>query len=809
MRTPQSAIRPGTKAPTLLYPAAALLSASSLGLEIVLMRLFSIVQWHHYASMVISLSLLGIGAGGIFVRLFRDALVERFVPVFTLLCLLFGASAAGCFTAARAFSFNPLQFMWSPGQWIGLACTYTVLAVPFFCFGAGISLAMTARPESINRIYAYDLAGAGLGAAAAALALTGFLPEDCLRAAAGGGFLAAGLAAAQNRDLRLWGALLAAAAICLTFVLPQAWTRPAPSEYKDLARAKIRPEAEILLRKPSLHGVVTAVSSPRVPFRFAPGLSPLCEHEPQKQVMVFLNGDQYGALPGSGAGPSDASFLRCLPTHAAYLLLDSPTVLKGSALRGLGVFEPAAHRVASLEALERNRTLLELLQTPFTAEPERTAPLSLRQGSLRSHLARTGRRYDLIQLFAPCSGAAGLGAQGIAENYTCTVQGIAAVYESLRPDGLLMLTHRLAHPPSGAFKLVATVRAALEKQGTADAAKRIALIASPTTSTILVKNGVLTGPETERIRKFCSERAFELIHPASGGEGGSLLQRGVRALLGKDPETFLEGYKYHIRPATDASPYFSRFFKWSSLPELLELRGRGGAPLIQWGYLIMAATVLQAAAAGALLILLPLFVLHRSGSSWPHKGRAVLAFTFLGLGFLFVEIAFIQRLTLFLGDPILAASVVLASFLVFAGAGSWWSRIFGLGRAVTGVCTANLLLLAGLLIPVQALVALDWPLKLPLAVAGCGLPAFFMGMPLPLALDAVNRLAPRWVPWAWGVNGCASVLAPVLATLLAVHLGFAALVLLACALYAGLYFTLRTMPGTGSPGISGGEPGPG
>jgi hypothetical protein len=301
------------------------------------------------------------------------------------------------------------------------------------------------------------------------------------------------------------------------------------------------------------------------------------------------------------------------------------------------------------------------------------------------------------------------------------------------------------------------------------------------------------------IREFCSERAFELVHPSRGSGDGSLLQRGVSRLLGDSPATFVSAYKYHIRPATDASPYFGRFFRWSSLPELLDLRGRGGTSLIQWGYLIMVATVLQAGAAGVVLILLPLFVFHRSGRAWPHKGRAVLAFACLGLGFLFVEIAFIQRLTLFLGDPVLAASVALASFLVFAGAGSWLSRLFGLNRAVAGVCLANLLLLAGLLLPVQALTGLAWPLKLFLSVAGCGLPAFFMGMPLPLGLDIVHGQAPRWIPWAWGVNGCASVIAPVLATLLAVHLGFVPIVLLACALYLVVLAALRGMRPAAAP----------
>src|SRR5439155_1551058 len=49
--------------------AIALLSAAALGYEILLMRLFSIILWHHFAYMMISVAMLGYGAGGTFVAL--------------------------------------------------------------------------------------------------------------------------------------------------------------------------------------------------------------------------------------------------------------------------------------------------------------------------------------------------------------------------------------------------------------------------------------------------------------------------------------------------------------------------------------------------------------------------------------------------------------------------------------------------------------------------------------------------------------------------------------------------------------------
>jgi hypothetical protein len=211
-----------------------------------------------------------------------------------------------------------------------------------------------------------------------------------------------------------------------------------------------------------------------------------------------------------------------------------------------------------------------------------------------------------------------------------------------------------------------------------------------------------------------------------------------------------------------------------------------------------------------LLVLLPLW-LGAKGEARGHLRRdVVLYFGAIGLAFLLVEIAFIQKLTLLLHHPLYAIGVVLAGFLVFAGLGSaaaatlekrLAARTEALGRwqpgaivlavvAIAAIATVYVIVLPGTF---RALAWLPDLARITLALLLIAPLAFFMGMPFPLALARLRALAPGLVPWAWGINGCASVISAILATLLAITFGTSVVVLLAVALYlaAGLVSPLK------------------
>jgi hypothetical protein len=281
------------------------------------------------------------------------------------------------------------------------------------------------------------------------------------------------------------------------------------------------------------------------------------------------------------------------------------------------------------------------------------------------------------------------------------------------------------------------------------------------------------------------------------------LYDGTLRLLGDAPADFIERYKFHIAPATDDRPYFFHFFKWSAFQEMLALRTQGGAGLIEWGYLILTGTLVQATVIGAVLILLPLSVIR---PRWPRgAGRRMGAYFFLlGLAFLFVEMAFIQKFILFLSHPLYSVAVVLSGFLVFAGFGSAWSarlvrraetsKRSPLTLIVIAIVAIALVYLVLLPLLFARFVGLADPLKVGMSLMLIAPLALLMGMPFPIGLARVANEAAGFVPWAWGINGFASVVSASLATLLAIEFGFTAVIVLALLLYVAAAIVIRAWP---------------
>lgn len=711
-----------------------LLSAAALGYQLLLMRLLSIIQWHHFAAMIISTALLGYGASGTFLTFTRRRLEKRFAFWFSFFAALFLLTAVAAYLGGQRLPFNPLELPWDWRQVLILAGMDLLFAVPFFCAATAIGLAFARSHGRIAGLYRADLAGAGVGAIAMILLLAKVVPP-----------------AMQI------------------------------SPYKPLAQTLRVPGARVAAEKPSSLGLVSVVESPRVPLRFAPGLSLNYSGDLPEQVGVFIDAGAPSVIQRRDS--ADLDYQDWTTAALPYRLRRPGKVLVVNSRGGSEVLNALRNQVGSIDALEVHPGFMEVVSRDYGefsgqlyAQPE--VQLHVRQ--LRAFLASTDRKFDLVV----DSSEAAPGLPALVENYTYTVEGLSAMIRRLEEDGMVAITRAVNIPPRDTLKIVSTASAALEAMSWT-AAEHLMLIRGWNAVTILISRRPFSRIEINRARSFCDERSFDLdfypgVKPEETNKFNKLDENdffeGVSALTSSQNGDFLDRYKFNLNPATDNRPYIGHSLRLRTIPELLRMRTRGGAPLLETGYLTLVATAAQALIASAALILLPLMVLRKSHGNW----RVFLIFSAIGLAFLFVEIFFIQKLTLLLGKPLVSTAMTLSVFLVFAGLGSGLSRHI---RTVLfpAIGIAGLLTLTPLVVP--ALLGASELAKMGGALALMAPMAVLMGMPFPLAMAAAGEKNPDWVPWAWAVNGCASVLSPVLATVLAIHLGFLAVALGAALLY--------------------------
>lgn len=759
--------------------AIALISGAALAYEILLIRLFSIVEWHHLAFLIISLALLGYGASGTLLALAREPLLRNFHLAAAIAASGFGIMSLGAFLIAQRIELNSLEIFWSTRQFGRLFLLYLLFAVPFFCAATAIGLTLTKFGADSPRLYRADLASGGSSAAAATVLLFFVHPVTALQCVAVMGFIAAALFAARRGALFIViaGAVLVMAARPLALPLRM-------SQFKELSHAMRIPGARVIDERSSPHGLLTSVVSPAVPFRHAPGLSLAFAGEIPAQIGVFTDG---GGMTPIVARNGSLEYLDYLPTAIAYHAgAKRNRVAVIGAGGGSEVLSALEHGATEVTAVELNPQMVELVEKH--GDLYKDPRVRVVTAEARAFIRESNAAYDAIQIALVGShGASAAGVQALSESYLYTIESMRELIAHLWPNGYLVITRWMQAPPREVVKLLATAIAAQDAPRS-----RIALVRGWNTATLVVKNGDFTRGELDAIRLFCDDRSLDIDYmPGITREETNqynvldepyLFDAATALLASRDSaEDFLERYKFNVRPATDERPYFFHSFRWSALPELLQLRARGGMPLLEWGYLVLVAGLAQALVASLVLILLPLAFIRRRGPE--SRWRLFVYFGAIGLAFLFVEIAFMQRLTLFLGQPLYAITVVLSSFLVFGGLGSGFSARIDDDRARFVPVAAAAMALVALLFARFLPLGLPDPLKIAMSVALVAPLAFVMGMPFPLGLRRLAAFDESAIPWAWGINGTASVLSSMLATLVAVHFGFSALVALAALLY--------------------------
>jgi hypothetical protein len=768
-------------------------SCTTLAYEVLLTRIFSISLWYHFAFMIISIAMLGFAASGALLALRPGLRALSRIPAYSL---LLPAGITSSYFLANLVPFDPARLSWEKAQAFHICLYYVTLAIPFFCTGLVIATAFSTTSRKSGLLYGADLIGAGLGSVGILFLLGTMAPQRAV-------FIIAAAAAVapfgSGRTGVKAGALLLIGANLAIFFWQPDFAALRVSPYKGLPTALQYPGARPLMTYYSPFAVIDTFVSPAA--RFAPGLSLRYLEPLPEQTGFAVDKGEINAV--TAAAPTGAlAFLDHLPSALPYMLGKPGRVLVLDPRGGLQVLMARRHGAGTIHRVESNPALVKVIRENLQDFSGNIYGEHTWTGLGRSWLGKGKDRYDIIDL--SLLGTETAGAFGIAEDYRFTVEAFREYLEHLEEDGILSLSLYIVPPPRTELRLFATVVTALEEMGIRDVARHLAIIRSWGSISMVIKRSPLSAGEIGAVRRFANEQWFDLVHlPGIRREETNLHVRmatddyftAFGSILNREERpAFTAGYIFDIAPVRDDRPFFHYFLKFEKIGAIYRVMGNKWAFFLEEGYLL-PAVVLQALAISLVLLVLPAFARGPSSAGRPVAGKRLLPyFALLGAGYMFVEIALIQKIILPLENPSFAVAAVLGSLLVSSGIGSLLSYRFALLRTpAVCVATALLIVTCSLLLPGVAVAVAPFPLPLKMAL----IVLFFvplgalMGMPFPNGLQLLGEESPHLIPWAWVINGSLSVLAPLFAIMIAMELGFSRVLLMGALAYLLAFLVLK------------------
>jgi hypothetical protein len=765
-----------------------LLCASSLMYEVVLTRLLSVICWYYLAFVSVAMAMFGMTAGALAVHLrpsffARDNLPRRLyqsvlamaisMPVSLMLVLAIPPAITGVLESVISF----LLFS-------------SVIAVPFFFSGVGVCISVTRMQMPVGRVYFVDLVGATLGCVGAVGLLSLIDAPSAFFAISAILFVSAAAYAIHARLFRSSMHCLIAAAILVVVTLLNAstWRGIQPIWAKGQLDRRIDLVLEIWnpISKVRVHQSGTVP-----PHMWGPSA-----HMPPFQVQQMdmdIDNNASTAMLHFDGDLSKLSFLRYDVTSLGAEMRHGGT----GAIIGVGggrdVLNCAANGFKRIVGIEVNSAIVDVTTRRLGSYSgfSRIPGFELHTDEGRSYLTRSGEHFDLIQASLVDTWAAtSAGAMSLTENTLYTVDGWRIFYEHLKPHGIITFSRWYAegHYASETYRIVAVADAMLLSEGVSDPASHIVLIQSGPISTLLVSNEPFDARDLNFLQSIDSEMGFTPIMMPGKPIAAPDLRRIVLARTPQQMANFWDENSRNISPTYDSSPYFFNLVPFIELPRLLALPGEDASlqPNLFLLAFFLAAVVLVIAT-----IVAPAWLTARQpvGLSSAPIG-AFVYFISIGLGFMCVEMAMIQQLSIFLGQPIYAFVVVLAGLILSTGLGSLWSDRWPARSA----WQCRLPVFAAAL-----MVVLYLDFVLPVIHACTGLPlglraltCFLLISPSGLALGFCFPVGLRWMrglaqqhnlPWMWAMNGAAGALGSFVAMLISMEFSIGTCLLVGAALY--------------------------
>lgn len=780
------------------------IALASLLLELNLIRVFDVLWYPNMAYMIITLAVFSFGLAGVYLSLKPVQDMEKFWLTLTVLTIV---AAAWISCMQWAIDRLPFDYLDLASDEAGAAVfkfflIYIVICVPFFLAGLVLAMVFSHYAKQIRQLYFWDLIGAALGS----ILLIPLLPKigtTGTLVVVSGLCLCSALcfSLGKNKLLSIGIGVVALAGLIGPFTQLSIDTfephmhkrafKPLSKEilegtwWDPISKIDVL-NTEILLQNRKWIAYDGGTQSSYY-YRFDGDFETLRNSLPRSAPDHFW--DRYVAI-----------------SHFVKADTDADVLIIGSA-GGQELKAALTYNAGSVDAIELVGTVVALGKTQYaeyTGNIMNDPRANVLRGEGRSYLRQLGKSYDIIQMFSNhTSSSIAAGSGSMQSNYLQTVEAYMEYFTHLKDDGILHINHHV-YP-----KMVATASQAWARLGRSNF--RAHVIVSDITGvqdnlpTLMVKMSPWTEQDVAKIKGYMPNFDYP-VDPFNPDD--SFLTDDFFA--GKLPQSIIDAAPYRIEEPTDNQPFFNSLrtslatlpdydqdaFVNESISELLNGQKSTGFPVDVMHLLVTTG----AAIVFALLFTFgPLLFAKTGRDKWPGKTNFMVYFSCLGLGFIVLELVFIQIFMKVIGYPLYTYTIVLFTFLFGAGLGSLMSekmRLFE--RNLTwvpfvGVVAGAIFAIVCKLYLFDSLLEMRTIVRMIASIAVMFPVAFFLGMPFPMGVLAVEHKPAGTIAWAWALNGLFTVVGGIFCAVFSVYFGFMATVTVSMLAYLLAYFMFRAL----------------
>ncbi len=796
------------------YVGLGVITLATLVYEVGLTRIFSATMWYHFAFVAISLALFGMTVGALVVFLQPSWFPEdRVGEQLWHYSLAFAVSLPLCFILQLSMPFQPTWGLAGLGSTI-LTCI--VIAVPFCFSGVVVTLALTRFPRRVNRLYAADLLGAGIGCIGFVVLLRWLDGPSTVIAVGALGAISALLFAGGARNRQ---GLVASAAVVaviggfaalntisnnhghpLAEIVWTKGTKDVPHDYEhwnSISRIVVDGNARV----------------PSVPAGFGMS-STLPASARVHQLVMNIDGAAATPLTQYNGNNEDTTFLRYDITNLGQYLVHDGNVFVVGVGGGRDVLSALQFNQRSVTGLEMNGDILKTLNGRygnFTGHLDRNPRVHLVNDEARSYLTRTKTKYNMIQIsFIDTWAAAAASAYSLTENSLYTTDALKVFFDHLEPNGILEISrwYQIGNltQPYETYRVASLASQALKNEGVTDPRNHVLIYHAPvngydtSAATILIRpHDPFSGSDLTTVAATADRLQFPAVLTPTVSTDPVFA--GLVRPAGPNSEA--KRFDANIAPSTDGKPFF---FQMADLQTFFGGQGFRD-DVVTRPVLVLAILALVVIILALLFILAPVLIATRRQA---HRSMSSLYVYFagIGLGFLIIEVSQLERLSIFLGQPTYSLTVVLFSLLVASGIGSMFAMRFRLRDRFRGVTVPVMVVVVLVVYILLQPILIHWlsgaatPVRIAAAI-GMLLPiGFFMGMPFSVGMRTATEIRPD-APTAflWGINGATSVCASVVGILLAIFFGITTSFLVGIAAYGVATLALLRVRTTRQPEV--------